>query len=61
MTKFRLETRNVALKAEAERAAPQGRLAAATTASTVAKSGRDASMVTVHEAIVSTPPAVLKE
>ena len=56
-----LETRNAALKAEAERGAPQGRLAAATTASTVVKSGIDESMAKVHEAIVSTPPGVLNE
>jgi ligand-binding SRPBCC domain-containing protein len=56
-----LETRNAALKAEAERGAPQCRLAAATTASTVAKSGMDESIATVHEAIVSTPPGVLNE
>ena len=56
-----LETRNVALKAEAVRAAPQGRLAAATMASTVANSGSDESMAKVHEAIVSTPPGVLNE
>ena len=56
-----LETRNVALKAEAERVVRQGRLAAATTASTAAKSGVDGSMANVHEAIVSVPAAVVNE
>ena len=56
-----LETRNAALKAEAERGAPQVRQAAATTASTVVNSGIDESMATVHEATVSTPPGVLNE
>jgi ligand-binding SRPBCC domain-containing protein len=54
-----LETRNVALKAEAERGPGQGRLAAATTASTVANSGSDESIATEQDAIVSTPPGAL--
>ena len=54
-----LETRNAALKAEAERTVSQGRPAAETTASSAAKSGSDGSTTTVQEAIVSTPPGAL--
>ena len=54
-----LETRNAALKAEAERMASQGRWAAETTVSTAANSGSDGSTTKVHDAIVSTPPGAL--
>jgi ligand-binding SRPBCC domain-containing protein len=54
-----LETRNVALKAEAERTVSQGRPAAEITASTAANSGSDGSTTTEQDAIVSTPPGAL--
>ena len=55
-----LETRNAALKAEAERAGSQGWPAAETTASTAANSGSAGSTTTEQDAIVSTPDGALK-